>query len=72
MRFIVVPEAHRKAAEAAVRAALAEDGLSGGEFVFTLVHLPRTLGWRVHVSSASGTDDRLARLIRQKLSDAGL
>ena len=72
MRFIVVPEAHRKAAEAAVRAALLEDGASGSEFVFTLVRLPGALGWRVHASSPSGTDDRLAGLIQQKLRDAGL
>jgi hypothetical protein len=72
VRFIVVPEVHRKVAEAAVRAALLEDGMSGSEFVFTLIRLPRALGWRVHASSASGTDDRLARLIQQKLRDAGL
>jgi hypothetical protein len=72
VRFIVVPEMHREAAEAAVRAALTEDGMSGSEFVFTLIHLPGGLGWRVHVSSASGTDARLAGLIQQKLRDAGL
>ena len=72
MKFIVVPEAHRKAAEAAVQAALLEDGMSGAEFVFTLIRLPGGLGWRVHASSASGTDDRLARVIQQKLRDAGV
>lgn len=72
MRFMVVPEAHRKPAEAAVRAALLEDGMSGDEFVFTLIRLPGRQGWRVHASSASGTHDRLARLIQQKLRDAGV
>ena len=72
MRLIVVPEAHRQAAEAVVRTAVAEHGVASEAFAFTLIRLPGSREWRVHASSAAGTDERLAQLIQRKLREAKL
>jgi hypothetical protein len=72
VRLIVVPEAYQRAAEAAVRGALAEERATADDFAFTLIRLAGHLEWRVHVSSACGKHPRLAQLIQQKLREAGL
>ena len=72
MRLIVVPEAHRRIAEAAVRTALAEQGAANDAFAFTLVRLPGSQEWRVHASSDAGDDVALAQLVQRKLREAGL
>jgi hypothetical protein len=72
MKLIVVPEAHRKAAEAVLRAALAEQGAAGEHFAFTLIRLPGTQEWRVHASSDAGDDLALAALVKRRLREAGL
>jgi hypothetical protein len=48
MKLIVVPEAHRRMAEAVLRSALAEQGAVSDQFTFTLIRLPGTEEWRVH------------------------
>jgi hypothetical protein len=72
VKLIVVPDSYREAAEAAIRTALAERGADSDEFAFTLIRLPGRQEWRVHASGTAGRDDRLARLIQEKLREAGL
>jgi hypothetical protein len=72
VRLIVVPEAYRRIAEAAVRTALAEKNAAHDTFAFTLVRLPGSQEWRVHASSDAGNDVALAELIQRKLREAGL
>jgi hypothetical protein len=72
VKLLVVPHAHQRAAENAVRSALAEKGAANEAYAFTLIRLPGKQDWHVHASTASGEDDGLARLIQQKLREAGL
>jgi hypothetical protein len=72
VKLLVVPEAHRRIAEAAIRTALAEQGAANDAFVFTLIRLPGSQEWCVHASSAAGKDDTLAQVIQRKLREAGV